>query len=99
MSIGNEYFSHVVNRLKIHDISLIGKLYDKDATNHFKALSKKTLIEELEISEANLRKIIYRLEALDFIQAVTGDKTHKIFITELGVLALENSLQGEEVEA
>jgi hypothetical protein len=94
---GDNYFDHIVNRLRLDDIGMLAKLFDEDATVPFKAMSKKTILEELKISEANLRKTIYRLEAVDFVQAVTGIKEHKIYITELGALAIQEQFK-EELE-
>lgn len=91
----DDYFKHIINRLKLDDISILGKLYDEDATAPFKAMSKRTLIDKLELTEANLRKTIYRLEAVDFVQAVTGNKEHKLYITDYGILAIQGSFEGE----
>ena len=91
------YFEHIVTRLKIDDIALLAKLFDEDATVPFKAMSKKTLIDNLDISEANLRKTIYRLEAVDFVSAVTGTKEHKLYITDFGKLAIQEQFE-EELE-
>jgi hypothetical protein len=89
------YFQHIVARLTLDDISILGILADNKATAPFKAMRKKSFIEEMGISEANLRKTIYRLGAVDFIGTVIGNKEHKLFITDIGSLAIEKSLEGE----
>lgn len=92
------YFLHIVNRLTIDDISVLGVLIDNKATAPFKAMKKKELSEVADISEANLRKTIYRLDVANFVETVTGIREHKLYVTDLGVLAIEKSLEGEMEE-
>jgi RIO-like serine/threonine protein kinase len=91
----DNYFEHIVNNLKLDDFGVLGRLYDNDATIPFKAMSKKTVIEQTKMSEANLRKTLYRLEAVDFVRAVTGCKEHKIYLTGYGLLAMQETFQDE----
>lgn len=88
------YFKHIISRLTFNEISILGILADNDATASFKALKKKTLYKESNLTEANFRKYIYRLDAINFIEAVTGNKEHMYYITNFGLDAIDQSLQG-----
>lgn len=91
------YFQVIVNNLSIDDLNILGILHDKNANVKFKALKKKELKEISELTDSNYRKTLYRLEIAQFIKIVTGEKDHKIFITEMGNEALLISLSEEVI--
>lgn len=90
--MNNDYFQHVVGKLNIDDMNILGILTDMDATATFKAIRKKDVFERSGLSEANYRKVIYRLDAMEFIQTVVGGKEHMLFITDYGTMAINHSL-------
>lgn len=92
-----QYFDHILSRLTLDEMGILGVLLDYDATATFKAMKKKILFEHGGLSEANFRKIIYRLDALNFIETVSGNKEHMYFITGYGKNAMEKSIPLEEV--
>lgn len=87
------YFNHIVSKLTIDDMNILGILTDNDATATFKAMKKKDVHLKSGLSEANYRKIIYRLDAINFIETVTGNKEHMYYITTFGRKAVEKSLE------
>lgn len=94
--MGN-YFDHIISKLTINDMSILGVLADNQANVAFKAMRKKDVFDQLKMSEANFRKSLYRLEANQFIEVDTVDREHKLYITEYGQIALNQSLEEEEV--
>lgn len=89
----DSYFNHIVSKLTIDDMNILGILTDNDATATFKAMKKKDIHKRSGLSEANYRKIIYRLDAINFIETVTGGKEHMFYITDFGKSAVERSLE------
>lgn len=94
MTKNNNYFHHIVSKLTIDDMNILGILTDQDATATFKALKKRDVYERSGLTEANFRKIIYRLDAINFIETVTGSKEHMYYITSFGLSAIDQSLEG-----
>ena len=92
-----DYFSHIVKRLTFDDISILSILSDSEATAKFKSLKKSDLSNDSGLTEANFRKAIYRLDAINFVETVTGHKEHRYYITELGMKAISESLFNENV--
>jgi predicted transcriptional regulator len=90
----HDYFQHIVTKLTIDDMNILGILTDNDATATFKAMRKKDVFNKSGLSEANYRKVIYRLDAINFIETVTGSKEHMFFITNFGLTAVEQSIEG-----
>lgn len=88
------YFKHIVSRLTIDEMNVLGILTDNDATATFKAMRKKEVFDRSCLSEANFRKIIYRLDAVNFIETVSGNKEHMYYITQFGLMAIDESLDG-----
>ena len=89
-----QYFQHVVSRLNLDEMNVLGILTDDDATATFKSMKKKELYERSGLSEANFRKIIYRLDAISFVETVTGSKEHMYYVTNFGLMAINQSLDG-----
>lgn len=89
----HEYFDHVVESLNIDDISVLGILADNDATAKFKAMRKKDVFSRSGLTEAKYRKVLHRLDALNFIEVVIGGKEHKFYINDFGLFAIEKSLE------
>lgn len=92
----DNYFTEILSSLSNDDLRILGILNDEDASVKFKAIKKKSISEMSKLTEANFRKVIYRLEAIKFINVVTGQKEHKLYITEFGQKALFDSLSKEE---
>lgn len=91
---GEHYFQHITSRLTIDEMNIIAVLTDNEATATFKAMKKKDVFELSKLSEANFRKIIYRLDAINFIETVTGNKEHMYYVTSFGLNAIDQSLEG-----
>ncbi len=83
------YFTTLIDRLTINEIELLNFLTSNEATNRFSATTKKHLLIESKLSEAKFRKSINRLEALNFIEIVSGNREHLIFVTEYGQNAIQ----------
>lgn len=92
----DNYFAEILSSLSHDDLKILGILNDEEANLKFKAIKKKTVGDISDLTEANFRKAIYRLEAIKFINVVTGQKEHKLFITDFGQRALFESLSKEE---
>lgn len=90
----HNYFNHIIENLTIDDLKVLGILSDEDATARFKALKRNYLSEVSNLTQAELRRIIYRLEALDFISVERIGKEHKFYLTNCGQMALNISLNG-----
>lgn len=92
----DNYFNYIVSRLTLDDMNVLGILSDNEANATFKAMWKKEVFEISGLTEANFRKVIYRLEAINFLGVVTGKKEHMYYITTFGVTAISKSLEGVE---
>ncbi len=92
----NNYFPYIISKLTIDDMTVLGILSDLQVNAVFKSIKKKDVLSKTHLTEANFRKSIYRLEANGFIEIVKTDKEHKIYITEFGQIALNESLNEEE---
>lgn len=91
------YFHHIVSKLSYDEMSVLGYLSDNLADAMFKSIKKKDVQNEINLSTANFRKALYRLEANRFIEINSNSKEHRLFITEFGQLALNEQLQEEEI--
>ncbi len=92
----NNYFPYIISKLTIDDMTILGILSDQQANAVFKSVKKRDVLKKASLSEANFRKSTYRLEANGFIEIVKTDREHKIYITEFGQIALNESLNEEE---
>lgn len=95
------YFEQVMSNLNHDDLAVLTYLNKNDATVKLKGMSKKEIMDEsskagMTLSEAAMRKALYRLEALLFIEIIPGARTHKIMITDYGSEALLTQLEGIE---
>lgn len=86
------YLDEISESLSINELSILGLLRDNNADAKFKSMKRSKLMEISNLSIADFRKVINRLESTLFIVIVTGQKEHKIFITEFGQYALSKSL-------
>lgn len=94
----NSYFERVSSNLNHDDLAVLTYLNQNDASIKLKAMSKQEVIEEsskagMTLSEAAIRKALYRLEALMFIEIVPGSRNHKLMITDFGTSALLSQLE------
>jgi predicted transcriptional regulator len=85
----DKYFLTLTDRLTIEEIEILNLLTSNESTNRFSARTKKDLFILSNLSEAKFRKIIYRLEALNFIEIAAGSREHLIFVTEYGQKAIQ----------
>jgi DNA-binding MarR family transcriptional regulator len=83
------YFLSLTDRLTIDEIELLNQLTSSESTNRFSAKTKKELFHSSKLTESRFRKILYRLEALRFIEIVAGAREHLIFVTEYGQNAIQ----------
>lgn len=93
----NSYFERVSSNLNHDDLAVLTS-NQNDASIKLKAMSKQEVIEEsskagMTLSEAAIRKALYRLEALMFIEIVPGSRNHKLMITDFGTSALLSQLE------
>lgn len=89
-----DYFLTVVNSLKIDEVTILGFLQDQDADMEFKAIKRGYLFEISKLTEANFRKTLNRLEALQFVKISVGGKEHHVYISPFGKEALSISVEG-----
>jgi DNA-binding MarR family transcriptional regulator len=83
------YFLSLTDRLSLEEIELLNNLTSTESTTRFSAKTKKELFKISKLTEARFRKILYRLEALNFISIVAGSKEHLIYVTEYGQTAIQ----------
>jgi len=93
--MGDNYFSEVIKKLTIDDISILAILHDDDATEVFKAMKASQVLKASEMTEAVFRKVIVRLEATRFIEKTTSSRHTSIYITEFGRSALLVGVQSK----
>lgn len=91
----DSYFTHVIQNLSFREITLLGVLYDQDATLPFKSLSRKELQEESKLSTSTFKKTLYSLHSMKFIGIVSSDKPHTVFLTDYGEEAMYHILEEE----
>jgi DNA-binding MarR family transcriptional regulator len=89
----NSYLDEIADSLTINDLSVLGVLTDHKVDAKFKSMKKSRLRELSKLSIADFRKVVHRLEIAKFLEVVTGQKEHRIFITEFGRYAIEKSLE------
>ena len=85
----DSYFLSIIDRLTFEEIDLLNHLTKKDSTNVLTSIKKKELQSESKMSDATFRKTLNRLEAMLFINTVTGNKEHSIYATEYGQEAIQ----------
>ncbi|GFN32569.1 hypothetical protein [Paenibacillus xylaniclasticus] len=90
----NDYFRDVVRCLTIDDLRVMGYLLDNDSTTSFKAIKSNDVQKAIQMSEGTYRRIVYRLVANRFVDIVTIQKRNAIYITNYGVSALSESIEG-----
>ena len=92
----DSYFEEIVSELTYDEMVILGLLSDQNANSVFKSIKKKSVQEQTNLTDANIRKSILRLEAKRFIEINSSSKEYRLYITEYGQLALNKQLQGEE---
>jgi predicted transcriptional regulator len=85
----DQYFKTVLESLSNDDVSMLKLLNEQKANAKFKAIKKKYVFELSGLTEAMFRKVVYRLEAIQFVELVYGGKEHKLVLTPFGERALE----------
>jgi hypothetical protein len=93
----DNYFSTIVGRLTLDDIETLNFLTSNGSTTRFSAMTKKHLSNEVKQSEAKLRKVLCRLEAMFLIEVFSGNKEHLIFVTNYGNIAIQSIFERSNV--
>jgi predicted transcriptional regulator len=93
-----DYFDYVVNRMDIDELSVLGILFDNEATVVFKAIPGKDIMGMANLSKSKFYRLLNRLSSAGFVECSKGLNYSKIYLTQYGVEALEKSLEGEDVE-
>ena len=91
--MNSNYFNCIVNNLKFEEILLLGILQDEDSTSPFKSMNRSDVYQKSNMTIANFRKTLNNLVSMNFISILSGNKNHKIFITQYGLMALKKSLE------
>lgn len=86
----NNHFLSLIDRLTLDDINVLNTLTMKESLNRYSARTKKEVLDESKITESKLRKAICRLEAMNFIQVVAGNREHLLCVTDFGQEAISN---------
>mgnify|MGYP001156521968 FL=1 len=89
-----QHFTSLVERLTLEEIELLNYLINKEATTRFSGRTKQEIMSELNFSEPTIRKIICRLEAMNFIEVVAGNRKHLIHINQYGLQAIQKLYEG-----
>lgn len=92
----DDYLDEVIENLTLEDLKVLGELYDKCAFNKFKGLTNKKLSDSTYLTKNAYSSTTNRLFGKCFIDKATDFKTHRIYITNYGVYALERSLKIKE---
>lgn len=80
----NEYFQTVVSRIKSEDITLLNILAKEGSIAAYKAIPRSRLMDLSELSDANFRKVLQKLQALCFIEIENSAKESEIYLTAYG---------------
>lgn len=91
----DQYFYDVVDSLSMEEMSVLGILYDNQATVTFKSMNTTDVAGRCSLSDATYRKIMYRLSGNRFIELVKMKRQHSMYITHYGIEALRKSLNEE----
>lgn len=78
------HFSSLIDRLTLDDIEILNCLTQQESLNRFSAKTKKEVLDEVNLSESKIRKALCRLEAMNFIDIVAGNREHLVFVNEFG---------------
>lgn len=89
-----DYFQHVASCLTMDDLKVLGVLYDNDATAGYSAMKNADVLSATKLSEATYRRIVYRLSANKFVEIVTQQKMHMLYITQFGTSAINTTMKG-----
>ncbi|GAB6989446.1 hypothetical protein [Paenibacillus pini] len=90
----DDYFEYVASHLTIDDMKVLGYLLDNDATAGFKAIKNSEVMSSTGLTEGTFRRIIYRLSANKFIEIVTLQKMHTLYISDFGSVAIKTAVKG-----
>lgn len=86
----DDYFKHIISQLTSEDMKVLGILLKEDATAAYKALRRSELLEAADLSEANFRKSLIKLQATYFIEVDGKAKESKLYLTVYGQQAQKN---------
>lgn len=86
----NEHFISIVDRLTLDDICILNTLTSKESCNRYSARTKKEVLDESKLSESRIRKAICRLEAMNFLEIIPGNREHLLVVTNFGQEAINN---------
>lgn len=91
----NEYFYSIIKNLDLNDLTVLGTMGDNNSTFAFKGKTFSQLEQETDLTIFKLKQTLTRLQCLLFVKSTISDKTKTFFLTELGELAIQKSLEGE----
>lgn len=85
----DNYFLSIVESLSLEEIEILNMLTCKESTSKYSAQVKREVFKNSKLSEANFRKIVNRLEAMNYIEVASGSKEHLLYVTEYGQMAIQ----------
>lgn len=91
------YFHSIVKSTSLDELQILGLLNDQDATETFKAISKREVMELLNFKRTKAQTLFSILESKNFITVVRDANMHKLIINEFGQVALEESIKGVDM--
>lgn len=91
----SDYFQAVIQNLTEEDLRILGKLYDQGANMGLKSMTVEEIQSKTNFTKFKAEKLINQLKSLLFIRVVGNNHQKFYCITELGITALQTSLEGE----
>lgn len=91
------HFLSLIERLTLEEIELLNYLISKEATNRFTAQTKKEIFSVFNLTEAKFRKILCRLEAMNFIEIVAGSRDRFVYANEYGMEVIQKVYERSNV--
>lgn len=91
------HFTSLVDRLTLEDMEVLNVLAKQESISRFSAKTKKEIIKETNLGESLLRKTIIRLEAMNFINIVLGNREHLLYVNEYGQEAIQHIYERSNV--
>lgn len=87
-----DYFNLITSQLTAEEMNILTILARNGVTAVFKAMRRSELLEKSNLSEANFRKTLNKLQATYFVEINTTSKESKIYLTMFGQQAQKNAV-------
>lgn len=84
----NNHFESLVENLTQEDLLFLNELYSNDATSNYKSISKESIMEKTNLSQASFRKTVTRMEVVDFVYVSRTQRSPMYSLTNWGLLAI-----------